>query len=101
LIFQYQVHIDPTDVSVAQIASGVPDYYLLKNQARAYSGVINEQSFSFGAPVEFATVNIQAAGNAGIIDCKDDNGNTWYEVDYLGQDLVFDGIKNINVNEPN
>ena len=92
---------NPTDVSVAQISSGVPDYYLLKKQARAYSGVINEQSFSFGAPVEFATVNIQAAGNAGIIDCKDDNGNTWYEVDYLGQDLVFDGIKNTNVNDPN
>ena len=92
---------NPTDVSVAQISSGVPDYYLLKKQARAYSGKIREQSFSFGAPVEFATVRINAANIAGIIDCKDSNGNTWYEVDYLGTDLVFDGIRNSNVNDPN
>jgi len=92
---------NPTHVSVAQISSGVPDYYLLRKSVRAYSGVINSKSFSFGQPVEFATVNIRSSNNAGIIDCKDSNGNTWYEVDYLGQDLVFDGIRNTNINDPN
>jgi len=92
---------NPTSVSVAQISAGVPDYYLLKKSARAYSGVINSTQFSFGAPVEFATVNINAGAIAGIIDCIDSNGNEWYEVDYLGQDLVFDSIKNTNTNDPN
>ena len=99
--FSVSSSTNPTDVSVAQISSGVPDYYLLKKRARAYSGKIREQSFTFGAPVEFATVRLNAANIAGIIDCKDSNGNSWYEVDYLGTDLVFDGIRNSNVNDPN
>jgi len=92
---------NPTSVSVAQISSGVPDYYLLRKSAKAYSGTINSAQFSFGTPVEFATVNLNAPNIAGIIDCIDSDGNVWYEVDYLGQDLVFDGIRNTNVNDPN
>ncbi len=92
---------NPTSVSVAQITSGTPDYYLLKKTAKAYSGTIVSKDFSFGAPVEFATVSITAANIAGIIDVKDSDGNDWYEVDYLGQDLVFDSIRNTNTNDPN
>jgi hypothetical protein len=29
------------------------------------------------------------------------DGNKWYEVDYLGQEMVFDSIKNTNTNDPN
>ena len=92
---------NPTTVSVAQITSGVPDYYLLKKTANAYSGTIKTTEFTFGAPREFATVTINDANIAGIIDIVDNEGNVWYEVDYLGQDLVFDSIKNTNVNDPN
>ena len=92
---------NPTSVSVAQISAGVPDYYLLRKSAKAYSGVISSTQFSFGAPVEFATVNINAGAIAGIIDVLDSNGNRWYEVDYLGQDLIFDSIRNTNTNDPN
>lgn len=37
----------------------------------------------------------------GILDIVDSDGNVWYEVDYLGQELVFDSIKNTNPNDPN
>ncbi len=92
---------NPTSVTVAQITSGVPDYYLLRKSTTAYSGTIKSTDFSFGAPVEFATVNINAPNIANIIDVIDSDGNQYYEVDYLGQDLVFDGIRNTNVNDPN
>ena len=43
-----------------------------------------------------------SAGNiAGILDVVDSDGNKWYQVDYLGQEQVFDGIKNTNTNDPN
>ncbi len=93
--------LDPTTVSVAQVAGGSPTYYLLKKTRKATSGTINTVSFSFGPPVEFATVNINGANIAGIIDIVDSDGNTWYEVDHLAQELVFDGIKNTNINDPN
>lgn len=99
--FTISSSLDPTTVSVAQVAGGNPTYYLLKKTRKATSGTINTISFSFGSPVEFATVNINGANIAGIIDIIDSDGNTWYEVDYLAQELVFDGIKNTNINDPN
>ncbi len=92
---------NPTTVSIAQITSGNPSQYLLKKTARGFSGAINSTQFTFGAPQAFPTVNINAANIAGIVDIIDSDGNIWYEVDYLGQDLVYDGIKNTNINEPN
>ena len=92
---------DPTTISVAQVSGGSPTYYLLKKTRRAISGTINSTSFSFGSPVEFPTVILNGTDIAGIIDITDSDGNIWYEVDHLAQELVFDGIKNTNINDPN
>ena len=99
--FSVSNSLDPTIVSVAQISAGNPTYYLLKKTRRAYSGVINTTSVTFGAPEEFATTEINGTNLSNIIDVFDSNGNEWYEVDYLGQDSVFVGIKNVNTNDPN
>jgi hypothetical protein len=99
--FTISSSLDPTTVSVAQIAGGEPTYYLLKKTRRATSGTINSTSFSFGSPTEFPTVTINGANIADIIDIVDSDGNIWYEVDHLAQELVFNGIKNTNINDPN
>ena len=93
--------LDPTTISVAQVSGGVPIYYLLKKTRKSTSGTINTIQFSFGAPSEFPTVNLNGDNIAGIIDIVDSDGNKWYEVDYLAQELVFDDIKNTNINDPN
>ncbi len=91
----------PTEVSIAQITSGNPSQYLLKKTIKGFSGTINSEQFTFGAPQEFPTVDLTATNIAGILDITDSDGNIWYEVDYLGQDLVYDSIKNTNINDPN
>ena len=91
---------NPTTVSIAQITSGNPSQFLLKKTAKAFSGTINTTTVVVGSPQEFLTVNIDAANIAGIIDVFDSDGNEYYEVDYLGQDLIFDSIKNTNINDP-
>ena len=93
--------LDPTTVTVAQISGNEPTYYLLKKTRKALSGTIQTTTFGFSSPEEFPTVEISDDSIGGIIDCFDSEGNEWYEVDYLGQELVFDGIKNTNVNDPN
>jgi len=93
--------LDPTTVTVAQISDNSPTYFLLKKKRKAISGTINSTTFSFGAPTEFSTVQISTNNIAGIIDCIDEDGNEWYEVDHLAQDMVYDSIKNTNVNDPN
>ena len=93
--------LDPTEVSVAQLSGGDPQYYLLKKSRKVFSGRINTTSFSVGNIQEFLTLELNSPNIAGIVDIVDSDGNKYYEVDYLGQDLIFDGIKNINTNDPN
>ena len=91
---------NPTTVSIAQISSGNPTQFLLKKTAKGFSGLINITTEAIGPPQDFLTLNINGIDIAGIIDIKDSDGNEYYEVDYLGQDLIFDGIKNTNINDP-
>ena len=93
--------LDPTTVSVGQITGGNPAFYLLKKSRNVFSGKINTTTFSVGSPQDFITTEINQPNIAGIVDIIDSDGNKWYEVDYLGQELVFDGIRNTNINDPN
>jgi len=99
--FSVSSSLDPTEVSVYQISGNIPQYFLLKKSRNAISSTINTTSFSFGAPQQFATINIQANNIVKILDITDSDGNIWYEVDHLGQEMVFDSIKNTNINDPN
>lgn len=99
--FSVSSSLDPTIISIAQLSGNDPSFYLLKKSRKAFSGTIATTSFTVGAPQEFLTLEINQSNIAGIVDIVDSDGNKWYEVDYLGQDLVFDGIKNTNINDPN
>jgi len=93
---------DPTEVSIFSIdGSGNPTYFLLNKTRKAISANINTITFSFSAPEKFATVQINSDNIIGILDVVDSNNNKWYEVDYLGQEMVYDSIKNTNPNDPN
>jgi hypothetical protein len=93
---------DPTEVTVYQVTGGDDiQYFLLRKTRKAISATINTTTFSFGLPQQFTTVEINSSNIIGILDIVDSDGNTWYEVDYLAQDTVYDSIKNTNVNDPN
>jgi hypothetical protein len=92
---------DPTEVTVYEISGGNPTYFLLKKSRRAISSTINTKTFSFGSPVKFSTVELSTSNLVNILDCVDSEGNTWYEVDHLGQEMIYDSIKNTNLNDPN
>ena len=92
---------DLTEISVYEVSGGNPTYYLLKKTRKAISSTITSQTFNFGSPVRFSTVELSATNLIGILDCTDSDGNKWYEVDHLGQEMVYDSIKNTNVNDPN
>jgi hypothetical protein len=92
---------DPTIIKISQVSDGEPVYFLLKKSRKAVSGKIVTQEFTFGSPTEFPTVTLSSENISNIIDIIDSDGNTWYEVDHLAQDMVFDGIKNTNINDPN
>ena len=98
--FSTSSSLSPTETSIYQISAGVPQSYLLKKSINAISATINTTTFSFGAPEQFSTVTIADDNIIGILDITDSDGNIWYQVDHLGQDLVYDSVKNTNVNNP-
>ncbi len=100
--FTVSSSFDPTEVTVYAVdSSNNPTEYLLKKSRKAISSTINTTTLTFTTPEEFTTRTISAANLVGILDIVDSDGNVWYEVDYLGQELVFDSIKNTNPNDPN
>jgi len=91
---------DPTEITVYSTTAGNPSEYLLKKTRRSISATVQTTTFTFSTPQEFATVNITDNDIIGILDIVDSDGNEWYEVDYLGQEMVYKSIKNTNVNNP-
>ena len=93
---------DPTEVTVYEISGATPTKFLLKKSRKAISSTIETAQFQFGTPVQYSTVEINADKIVGILDIIDSgSGDKWYEVDYLGQEMVYDSIKNTNTNDPN
>jgi hypothetical protein len=99
--FSFSSSSDPTDVTVYSVSGNAPEYFLLKKTRSGVSSTITSKSFTFGSPQQFQTVEIDDGNIVSILDCTDSDGNVWYEVDYLAQDVVFDSIRNTNTNDPN
>ena len=101
--FSYSSSVDPTVISVASIdnTSGQPTEYVLSKTKRAISATIKTSEFSFSTPERFTTVTITDTNIVGILDIVDSAGNIWYEVPYLGQELVFSEVGNNTLQNPN
>ena len=99
--FSFSSSRDKTQTSVYEVVGTTPAYFLLKKTRNAISANIKTQTFVFGTFEQYPTINIQADNIIKILDITDSDGNIWSEVDYLGQEMVFDSIKNTNPNDPN
>jgi len=101
--FGFSSSFDPTTVTVYQYYTSTtnPQYYLLKKQVEAISGQIKSTTFTFGNPEQFPTVTISDSNIIEVLNIKDSDNNTWYEVPYLAQDAVFDESLNTPITEPN
>ena len=99
--FAHSSSDDSTEASIYQSTGTTPNYFLLKKTRPSISATINTTTFDFTTPTPFSTVNITNENIIGILDIVDSDNNKWYEVDYLAQDMIYDSIKNTNVNDPN
>ena len=99
--FSTSSSFDPTEITVSQILGDNPQYYLLKKSVNAISATILTSTFTFNSPSPFQTRELSGNNIIKILDVFDSDGNEWNEVDYLGQETIFDSIKNTNVNDPN
>jgi hypothetical protein len=94
---------NPTSTTIFTVnGSNNPETYLLKKSTLGISSTVTSTNIFAGAtPQEFFTTTINAENIVGILDIIDEDGNTWYEVPYLAEEMVYDSIRNSNPNTPN
>ena len=69
---------------------GKPSLYLVKKKVNVISAEVKSITVNFGStPEEFANINISDQNVIDIYDVRDSDGNKWYEVPYLGQEMVY------------
>ena len=80
--------------------SGETSFYLVKKLVKVISAEIQEQKFTFGAFEPFQSISLTDTNIIDIYDVRDSNGNKFYEVPYLAQELVFVDYPNTESNDP-
>jgi hypothetical protein len=98
--FKFSSSYDPRMVSVFETNSGAPTKFLLKKKVKAESGDVTTETFSFGLAEKYPQIKLANDDVIQIISCTDSDGNTWYEVDSLARDTIFDDMENNSTNHP-
>ena len=80
--------------------SGEITFYLVKKQVKAISATIEETEVTFGTYEPFRTIDLASTNIIDIYDVRDGNGNKYYQVPYLAQEMVFTDYPNTQLNDP-
>jgi hypothetical protein len=98
IIFETLDYVDFTVSSSADIepvatgwddSTGLVNEFTITRNIKAISGNSQKsKTFTIGSPTKFLKLTIPQTNVIEIMSVVDSNSNTWYEVDYLSQDMV-------------
>jgi hypothetical protein len=89
---------DPTEITVYQRDQfGQAQMYLFKKSVFTVSGQVTTKDFTVGDPSAFTKLELTDTNVIEVQSVVDSDGNRWYEVDYLAQELVPYSEPNTNV----
>jgi hypothetical protein len=80
--------------------TGEPTFYLVKKYVQVISAIQKQETFTFGTYQPFQTIDLIDTNVIQIYDVRDSNNNKYYEVPYLGQEMVFVDEPNNEINDP-
>tara|TARA_R110000851_G_scaffold91165_2_gene199024 strand:- start:365 stop:2182 length:1818 start_codon:yes stop_codon:yes gene_type:complete len=81
-------------VATVDSTTSVPTGYAIKATGQVISGQVKRQSISVGEFERFRKVLLQDEFVSEVISVIDTNGNKYYEVDYLTQDVIYTPVVN-------
>jgi hypothetical protein len=82
------------------VNTGEPTFYLITKKIKAIAIQEYTKEFNFGSYSPFRTINLGDTNVISVYDVRDSNGNKYYEVPYLAQEMVFqDYANNLNEND--
>jgi len=78
------------EISVYSSNGTEPTQYLIKKYVRAISAELKTITYNFGnTPQQFSKIQIADDNVIDIYDVRDSNGNKWYQVPYLAQEMIY------------
>lgn len=90
---------DDREITIYSKDGDDPNFYLIKKHVNAISAELRTIEKTFGSPEEFSKIDIADDNVIEIYDVRDSNGNKWYEVPYLAQEMVFIDYPNNEYND--
>ncbi len=93
--------IDELSYTINTFSGGNPSTFIITKLARVVAAIEKTTTFSFGSPQKFTSVTMPNETIIGIQNVVDSDGNRWYEVDYLAQDVIMedtDTLTSVNQN---
>jgi len=92
---------NPVIVSQVDPTTGAPTYYAIQATGQVVSGKLSQQTVKVGTFERFKKVRLSERNIVEIISVFDSEGNQYYEVEYLAQDMVYKEIPNDNFKNDN
>ena len=88
-------------VSQQNNSTGAPTFYAIKAYGNVVSGRFGQEDIAVGAYERFRNLKLSDPNISEIISVVDSQGNQYFEVDYLAQDMIFKEITNKNFKNDN
>jgi len=92
---------NPMVVAQSDASTNAPTQYAIKAYGNVVSGQFAQKQISIGPYQRFLKRKIGANNISEIISVTDSEGNEYFEVDYLAQDIVFKEVANDNFKNDN
>ena len=92
---------NPVVVARTDATTGAPTFYAIKAYGNVVSGFFNSETITIGAFQRFKRVALSNPNVSEIISVFDTEGNEYFEVEYLSQDIVFKELTNKNFKNDN
>jgi len=88
--------VNPIVVARINASTGAPTYYAIRATGTVVSGYYTQETVEVGAFQRFKRIKLAAANVSEITSVTDSEGNEYFEVDYMAQDIVFKELPNNN-----
>ena len=92
---------NPVIVARNDSTTGAPTYYAIKSYGNVVSGKYGVERVTVGAYQRFLNLTLSTRNISEIISVFDSEGNEYYEVEYLAQDMIFKEVGNTNFKNDN
>jgi hypothetical protein len=92
---------NPIVVARTDTTTGAPSYYAIKAYGDVVSGFFGVERVTVGDFERFKRIKLTSPNVSEIVSVTDSDGNEYYEVDYLAQDIVYKELTNKNYKSDN